>query len=626
MRRFTDLLQRFRRDESGAFLVIFAIIAIVLIATSGAVVDFTYTQTARSRAQNALDAAALALQSHISDNDAEATITQEAQQMLDERLADAAITAQVNHVTIDTTAGKLNLQAQITVPTAFVQLIGIRSITAQLTSEATRGSKDVEVSAALDVTGSMLGSKISDLVDATNTLIDLVVQDSQTPTYSKMAIVPWAFGANAGSYAASVRGTPTDGTPISSATWMSGSSRTISGITKDRPAVVTTSTNNGFAAGDYVYIDGVGGMTNVNGNIYKVGDISNGNKSFKLLNTDGTNVDSRYWSSFSSYGYGVDPKVAKCLNSSCQVLITTTAAHGHAVNDTVYISGASGMTRLNGTHATAVASVPTTTSYYLSDEDAESIGFDSTYSANSGKSYCTLYGCTYYYFRNASNGWNTYKVNNCTSERTNGDAYTDTAPSTSLLGFQYTSGGSDCLSQTIQPLTSDKDTLHALANSLTASGSTAGHLGLAWGWYMISPNWAYLWPAASRPAAYGRSNLIKAVILMTDGEFNSAYCNGVIAKDSGSGSGSGSSHINCNATNGNSQSQAEDLCDAIKAPANNTVLYTVGFDLGNNNNALTFLQDCASTPDDFYQADTGSALEDAFRQIAQKLNELRLSK
>ena len=62
MRRFTDLLKRFRRDERGAFLVLFAVLAIVLIATSGAVVDFTYMQTARTRAQTALDAAALALQ------------------------------------------------------------------------------------------------------------------------------------------------------------------------------------------------------------------------------------------------------------------------------------------------------------------------------------------------------------------------------------------------------------------------------------------------------------------------------------------------------------------------------------------------------------------------------------
>ena len=70
MRRLTDLLKRFRRDESGAFLVLFAVIALVLIATSGAVVDFTYLQTARSRAQNALDAAALALQAGVSRDNA----------------------------------------------------------------------------------------------------------------------------------------------------------------------------------------------------------------------------------------------------------------------------------------------------------------------------------------------------------------------------------------------------------------------------------------------------------------------------------------------------------------------------------------------------------------------------
>ena len=65
MRRLTELFSRFRRDERGVFMVLFAILALVLIATSGAVVDFTNTETARSRAQTALDAAALALQAQI---------------------------------------------------------------------------------------------------------------------------------------------------------------------------------------------------------------------------------------------------------------------------------------------------------------------------------------------------------------------------------------------------------------------------------------------------------------------------------------------------------------------------------------------------------------------------------
>ena len=56
------LLKRFRDDEGGAFLVLFGILAIVLVATSGAVVDYTSVEQARTRGQVALDAAALALQ------------------------------------------------------------------------------------------------------------------------------------------------------------------------------------------------------------------------------------------------------------------------------------------------------------------------------------------------------------------------------------------------------------------------------------------------------------------------------------------------------------------------------------------------------------------------------------
>ena len=321
MRRFTDLLKRFRRDESGAFLVLFAVIALVLVATSGAVVDFTYMQTARSRAQNALDAAALALQSRISIDNI-VTLKSKAQSLMTERLADNSITATVTNATVDTTLGKLDFYASVQVPTAFVQLVGIKSVTAQLVSEAVQGSKDVEVSVALDTTGSMSGTKITDLISATNTLIDLVVQPVQTPTYSKMAIVPWTEGANLGSYASAIRGTPIGPATISSATWMAGLPQTIGGVTKANPAVVTTLLANLFVAGDYVYISGVSGMTNLNNNIYRVGTVNL--LSFNLLNTDGSNVDSSGWSKFKASG---SPVVTKCLNSSCQVLVTTSSAH-----------------------------------------------------------------------------------------------------------------------------------------------------------------------------------------------------------------------------------------------------------------------------------------------------------
>ena len=49
------------------------------------------------------------------------------------------------------------------------------------------------------------------------------------------------------------------------------------------------------------------------------------------------------------------------------------------------------------------------------------------------------------------------------------------------------------------------------------------------------------------------------------------------------------------------------------------------FDLGTDTTSLNFLQSCASDPSDFFRADTGADLSDAFEQIAQSLNSLRLS-
>jgi len=62
MRGFFSLLRRFRDDERGVFAVLFGVFAIVLIAAAGAVVDFTRIELARTKAQQALDSAALGLQ------------------------------------------------------------------------------------------------------------------------------------------------------------------------------------------------------------------------------------------------------------------------------------------------------------------------------------------------------------------------------------------------------------------------------------------------------------------------------------------------------------------------------------------------------------------------------------
>ena len=79
------------------------------------------------------------------------------------------------------------------------------------------------------------------------------------------------------------------------------------------------------------------------------------------------------------------------------------------------------------------------------------------------------------------------------------------------------------------PLTSNKTRLNAAIDDLSTGGTTAGQIGAAWGWYMISPNFTNVWDdeAENKPPPMTRTISIKVAVLMTDGEFNYQSCYGV---------------------------------------------------------------------------------------------------
>jgi putative Flp pilus-assembly TadE/G-like protein len=155
----------------------------------------------------------------------------------------------------------------------------------------------------------------------------------------------------------------------------------------------------------------------------------------------------------------------------------------------------------------------------------------------------------------------TYYLSDCVVERTGNQKYTDAAPATGqyVMGHYTTSStGSGSAKMgvctipagaEVMPLTSDKTALLNKVAGLTAAGGTAGHLGTAWAWYTLSPNWSSLWPT-STPAAYGTPKLQKIAVLMTDGEYNTQY-------DSNGVSVNQNAYPSCsNAANGCSTTQA----------------------------------------------------------------------
>jgi Flp pilus assembly protein TadG len=250
---------------------------------------------------------------------------------------------------------------------------------------------------------------------------------------------------------------------------------------------------------------------------------------------------------------------------------------------------------------------------------------------------CLLFLCDIFQFLNAAGGSSQHNLSTCVSERTGPQAFTDAAPSLlNLVGPNYPPppvANNPCPSNSITPLTNNKTVLKGQIDLLQAAGSTAGHIGVAWGWYLLSPNWGYLWPSASRPAPYsdlallnarGDPLLRKIVILMTDGDFNTAYCQGVISRDSTSGSGSDAEHINCVAPNGSSFNQSESLCTNMKATG--ILVYTIGFNIGTGpSSARDLMTRCATDTPYAFLASTGDELRQVFRDIATRIASLRLT-
>ncbi len=168
-----------------------------------------------------------------------------------------------------------------------------------------------------------------------------------------------------------------------------------------------------------------------------------------------------------------------------------------------------------------------------------------------------------------------------------------------------------CPNDPVMPLAgkSQMSTLKSVVEGFNANGGTAGHIGTAWGWYMVSPSWGAILPSSAVPAAYNPTKTIKAVLLMSDGEFNVAY----------------------DAPNPYSTAQVDEsyakyraLCDGMRAKK--VVVYTVGFGLSTGTRAETELKYCATSPAHFFPAANGNDLKDAFRTIANQLMSLRVTK
>jgi Flp pilus assembly protein TadG len=620
--RLKAFLRRLISDARGNVAMLFGLSLPVLILMTVGGVDIHRASTVRVNLQDALDAAALAA-ARSPYSEAEdlqrvglASLKANLQAYPHVILREADTSFVLNDANVIVASSRVDVKtlvASIFLPPYGQFMDEYLPVGAH--SEVDRSSKNVEVGLVLDITGSMSGQRIVDLKAAASQLVDIVVQDVQTPFYTRMAIIPYSMGVNLGSYANNARGTPTGSRPISAAAWTTGSARSISGITRASPGVVSSS-SHGFSTGDWIWISGVSGMTQVNDRAFRVVKINNSSYSLQSWTGSTWAAVNTTWGN----GYGVYSSggiAEKCLLWDCSVRVTVNT-HGLGDGEGVYITGVNGMTQINNQP------------YLISriDDHTYSIGVNGadwgTYSSG-GSSWCGRDGCQWRVFTNPSGALRALPISTCVSERTGVHAYTDAAPTASArVGTNYpASSGNPCPSATILPLSSNRSTLKSLISGLPVTGSTAGQIGMAWGWYSVSPNFNSLWPG-SPAGPYVPEETLKAVIIMTDGEFNTPYNSGVIAQNAGAGSGTNLDKINRNATNGDPFAQGAALCNAMKARG--VIVYTVGFQISSGGSAAALLAGCASSPHHAHLPTSGSDLSEAFAAIGRDITRLRISK
>lgn len=420
------------------------------------------------------------------------------------------------------------------------------------------------------------------------------------------------------------------------ANYSSGGTASECYVSDCRYRVVTTASHS-FAASDPLFIWGVsesGGGTSVNTPANSSITVEDPSGSTFFLPGDGN--DYRDWTSGGS--------VAECANSTCNVVVTSNN-HGLSSGERVEIKGVAGLTGINtctigssgtcssGTRLTWEVTNQSTNTFLLLDSTPALANMANNYSSG-GTSQCLSYGCAKQWFINKSGNPRVNTLSNCLTERyefdpvTGDPVYTDTAPGTRALGLHYP--GNDSLTSCgtgnyVTPLTASKTRLNTAIDDLDVIGSTAGQIGVGWGWYMLSPNFASVWDkeVANQPLAYGTPELAKVLVLMTDGEFNTAHCNGVISNSYAYSSTGSAERNSCNPGRTPFQ-QAEGMCAAIKASG--IMIFTVGLQLNTAEYSDDFLLACATSPAHAHLASDNDELKAAFKSIATSISKLRLSR
>ena len=177
---------------AAALAPMFALTAPAVVASVGGAVDVAQIYLIKQRLTHALDAAALAAAASETD---QVGIEAKVKEFIKLNYPEDKI-GDVYDIEVNVTGDVVTASAKASFDTNFIKLVGVTEIEVDVNTEVTREVRGIEVALVLDVTGSMQGTNIAALRNASRKFVETIFDRVSDPKYLRVGMVPYAATVN----------------------------------------------------------------------------------------------------------------------------------------------------------------------------------------------------------------------------------------------------------------------------------------------------------------------------------------------------------------------------------------------------------------------------------------------
>lgn len=583
-----SIFTKISRDTRGKVAILFALSIIPIVAVAGFAIDFQQTIKRKAKVQLVLDSAVLAAARVKQTGASDAEIKIAVQQFLDAQIESlGGLDCDPAVVTVYDNAEEIDANIRCDQNTSLMKVLGREDMPFKVVSGSEYGIDKVDVAFMFDISGSMnSSSRLTNLKAAAIEAIDVLLPEGASPELiedTRLAMVSYNSMVEAGVFFEDVTGTP--------------ATRTYT------HTIQPDFTEDDLTAGDTYDEMFIG-----------------------LYDTDTGQL-------ISEVGDGAKIKIESWQDDDLTIAVTLNSSHslyGEVESMRMQLRGTEYYNRTENVEPYALyggSGVGYGRAWDMGDFTIRLRAYDENY-LDGDKLFDETIAFSLALSDNLEpRDTSITLTSTCVWERDGAEKFTDAAPGTgAYLAHQeawfvehssYSNGGywrvghpnrsgnssydgNECRDHEPVALTNDRNELKTYVNSLTAGGLTAGHLGVAWTWYLVAEDWETVFTGDAAPLEYSEPDSAKAVILMTDGSFNSE-----IFPEQGS-----------------SDAQARALCDAMKAK--DVKVYAVALNAPTAGKQV--LSYCASGTDYYFEPETAAELTEAYKKIATSISDLRISK